>query len=425
VIAVAQAISADGGNVMIDRRRQTPSRTTGTLFFSVGEPSGDLHAANLIRALRHDMPGVNFAGLGGPRMRAAGCDVVCDLTQLAVMWVGRVLAQLPRFRRILRQVDRQFEESPPSAVVLIDYPGFNWHVARRAKAHGIPVIYYGVPQLWAWAPWRVRKMRRLVDHALCKLPFEQSWFRARGVRAEYVGHPYFDELTNRPLDLDFMKNWHDPGRPLITLLPGSRRQEVQAHAPWLIDTMSIIRQGRPACRFAFACFNDDQAELIRGMMWQPDIAADVFSKRTPELIELATCTIACSGSVSLELLYHRKPSVIVYRVGAMGFLLQDMLRTARYITLGNLLAADSIKRRPFGRLANDEQDRLPFPEYVATRNCSRQLASHVNRWLDHPRMLQQKSRQLDELCRKFVQTGASERAASRIREILEAGPAPS
>ena len=136
------------------------------LFFSVGEPSGDLHGANLVRELRQQDPRIRCVGYGGPRMRQAGCEVHADLTELAVMWFLRAILNLHRFWGLLVQADRYFRHQKPDAVILIDYPGFNWWIARRAKAHGIPVFYYGAPQMWAWASWRIRKMRRLVDLSL-------------------------------------------------------------------------------------------------------------------------------------------------------------------------------------------------------------------------------------------------------------------
>ena len=132
-----------------------------TIFFSAGEPSGDLHGANLIRQLQAAMPGIRAVGYGGPKMAEAGCRLHADLTALAVMWFARVLVNLHKFWDLASRADRYFRHHRPDAVVLIDYPGFNWWIARRAKAHGIPVFYYTPPQIWAWAQWRVKKMRRL------------------------------------------------------------------------------------------------------------------------------------------------------------------------------------------------------------------------------------------------------------------------
>ena len=175
------------------------------IFFSVGEPSGDLHGANLIRELSRRRNDFEFVGYGGPRMAAAGCQLHEDLTKLAVMWFVRVLLNLHRFWGLASRADRYFRHERPDAVVLIDYPGFNWWIARRAKAHGIPVFYYGTPQIWAWAGWRIKKMRRFVDHVLCKLPFEEAWYRERGCHATYVGHPYFDQLRGETLDASFIE----------------------------------------------------------------------------------------------------------------------------------------------------------------------------------------------------------------------------
>src|SRR5206468_10273114 len=174
-------------------------RRTMRIFFSAGEPSGDVHGANLIGALRRLRPEVECEGFGGERMEAAGCRLHYPLTRLAVMWFLRALTNAPTFLDLLSRADRHFAKDPPDAVVLIDYPGFNWWVARRAHFHGIPVFYFVPPQLWAWAGWRVKKMRRFVDHVLCSLPFEETWYHERNVPADYVGHPFFDELPRQEL----------------------------------------------------------------------------------------------------------------------------------------------------------------------------------------------------------------------------------
>ena len=245
------------------------------IFFSVGEPSGDLHGANLIRALQRRLPDAEFTGFGGPKMRDAGCSLLCDLTELAVMWVADVLKNIRRFRGLLREAERSFQDQRPDLVVLIDYPGFNWHVAKRAKALGIPVVYYGTPQLWAWAPWRVRKMRCFVDHALCKLPFEEKWFRDRGCNATFVGHPYFDELQSRRLDGQLVDRLKAESRPLVTLLPGSRDSEVRNNLPSLLRSAEVVARRVPETRFLVASFKEEQAQLARQMVEQHSVNAEV------------------------------------------------------------------------------------------------------------------------------------------------------
>ncbi len=165
------------------------------IFFSVGEPSGDQHAAHLIEELRWRDPNIESCGFGGPEMRNAGCDVHFQMTDLAVMGVLRAIPLISKFYKLAKQAETFFKEDRPDAVVLVDFPGFNWHIAKRAKKAGIPVFYYLPPQLWAWGSWRIRRVRKYVDHVLCALPFEQEWYAARGINSRYVGHPFFDEVA--------------------------------------------------------------------------------------------------------------------------------------------------------------------------------------------------------------------------------------
>src|SRR5262245_53000269 len=236
------------------------------IFISAGEPSGDLHGANLIRELRARHPGVECVGFGGERMAAAGGKLLYPLCQLAVMWFARVLANAPRFLELISRADRYFRRERPDAVVLIDYPGFNWWVARRARFHGIPVFYFVPPQLWGWAGWRVKKMRRFVDHVLCTLPFEKAWYQARGVEAHYVGHPYFDELPRQQFDRTFVAEQQARPGKVIGLLPGSRTQEVERNLSTLVRAAARIRAARPDTRFLVACFKPSQARYVRAYL---------------------------------------------------------------------------------------------------------------------------------------------------------------
>ncbi len=386
------------------------------VFISAGEPSGDLHGSNLVKALQAN--GVKCFGFGGAKMREAGCQIYQDLTPFAVMFL-QALKFIPQMWRYYRQADRIFSTGQIDAVVLIDFPGFNWWVAKAAKRHGVPVFYYGVPQMWGWLPWRVRKLRRLVDHVLCKLPFEVPWFAARGVSAHYVGHPYFDELAQRSLDPEFMQEYRDAGNPLVTLLPGSRNQEVSSNIDWLLETAIRIRRQIPTACFAVACYNPAQAAQVRHLVSEHRLEIDVFVNRTPELIELATVCVACSGSVSLELMYHQKPSVIVYRLKRIQAIGKWLLMTCRFITLVNLLATDDISRSAAKKDESTSGDpNVPFPEFPWCANPSVEMAAIISRWLQEPAELERRERQLAELKEKYAQPGATDRAAQYILEQL-------
>ena len=392
------------------------------VFFSVGEPSGDLHGANLIRALRKKNSNWEFVGYGGPRMAAAGCHLHADLTQLAVMWILRVLLNIRTFLSLLKRAEEYFQTERPDLVVLIDYPGFNWWIARKAKAKGIPVVYYGTPQLWAWAGWRVSKMRRFVDHALCKLPFEERWFRDRGCNATFVGHPYFDELNSRQLDQEFLERVQEPDKKLVTILPGSRDQEIKSNLPSFIRAAERIHRQVPESRFAVAVYKKSQLERVVEIVRQSKVAIDVYVNRTPELIHAAHCCLACSGSVSLELLYHTKPSAILYQISRFGYLIQWIFRKVRYITLVNLLTADD----PFAeRTAGIYDPRDPrdkhvlMPEYLTYGDRSGELADHAVIWLNDEVVYSQVQEDLDSLRQLVAQGGASERASEYISSLMQ------
>ena len=391
------------------------------IFFSVGEPSGDLHAANLIRALRERCPHIDCVGYGGPKMQEAGCRLHVDLTALAVMWFLRVLLNLHKFVALLNRADRYFQRERPDAVVLVDYPGFNWWIARRAKRHGIPVFYYAPPQIWAWGRWRVKKMRRFVDHVLCSLPFEETWFRERGCRATFVGHPYFDEVRSRQLDERFIEQMQDRPGPLVTILPGSRTQEVTSNLRWFLKAAESVQSRIRNVRFAVAAFKPHQAEYARRLVAESGLPIEVFVGRTPELIHLAECCMACSGSVSLELLYHKKPTVILYWITHFAYWVQGFFRKVRYITLVNLLNAREVfspRITPYDP-KEPGAERVLFPEYLTWEDKSAQIAGHITRWLVDENRREGLVAELAKLKARVARGGASRTAADYILKELE------
>jgi lipid-A-disaccharide synthase len=392
------------------------------IFFSVGEPSGDLHGANLVRALLARRADVTCVGYGGPKMAAAGVQLHADLTKLAVMWFARVLVKLHKFWALYRRAKDYFRDERPDAVVLIDYPGFNWWIARAAKAHGIPVFYYGTPQIWAWASWRVQKMRRLVDHVLCKLPFEPAWFAARGVQATYVGHPYFDELAReaevrgRRSEVGSQWTGNRGQRRLVTILPGSRMQEVTANLPMMLRAARRVQEVCPDVEFAVASFHARQAEVAEELVGKSGVRANVCVGQTGELIETAACAMAVSGSVSLELLYHTTPAVVVYKVGRAAFFLQQFFRRVRYITLANLVAVENPFALPPGTYdaANPIDAAAPLPEYLTCKDVSERIASHLVSWISDDLARENVRQQLNAARTKVAMAGASARAAEYI-----------
>ena len=371
------------------------------LFISAGEPSGDLHGANLIHALRQREPCLEIHGFGGERMGSAGCRIVYPLCDMALVALFRVLVNVPKFWRILGMADRIFREQRPDAVVLIDFPGFNWWVARRARAYGIPVLYFVPPQIWGWLSYRVHKLRRLTDRVLCTLPFEEEWYRQRNVVAEYIGHPYFDELREQHLDNAFVSAQRARPGVVIGLLPGSRNQELHYNLSSLIRAAALIHARRPDARFLVACFRKRHRLQVEERLSGLGLPIEAHCGRTPEIIHLAHSCLAVSGSVSLELLYRGKPSAILYRHNWTGITLAHLLKRVPYITLVNLLA-----------------DKELFPEYFGTGCPAEALAGHVLHWLNDRAAYEALCGELAVLRERVAAPGACERAAEAVLTMI-------
>ncbi len=397
------------------------------VFLSAGEPSGDHHAALLVRALKARRPDVECVGLGGPCMVAEGCTLVADLTQLAVMWFLRVILNIHRFVDLARRAERSFLDARPDVCVLVDFPGFHWWLAWRAKRHGIPVVFYCPPQIWAWASWRITKMRRLVDHVLSALPFEHDWFTAQGVRSTYVGHPFFDELE------DAVPRRRDDTAPLVLLLPGSRGQEIEGNLASILRAAALVKARVPAARFAVGALHERHANRIRHMLALQqqalgglDVAVEAACTRS--LITEAACAIAVSGSVSLELLASRVPTVIVYRISGLAYVVQSWYRRARFITLVNLLAC----REPIGPVrptllppvAVEAADpEAVYPEYLAVQDPASAAAAHVVAWLTDPVAREHAIGRIEAVAARVATGGSAARAADAVLAIASGGRA--
>ena len=410
------------------------------IFFSVGEPSGDLHGSNLISRLKTVDPSIDCVGFGGPKMKAAGLDQHYDLTQHAVMMLSEIIKKLRFFFSLVDRAEEYFVANEVDAVVMIDYPGFNWHIAKRAKKLGIPVFYYGVPQIWAWAPWRVRKARRLIDHVLCKLPFEKKWFEDRGVSATYVGHPFFDQLTSQEYDQQFLDSFAETNNgtviessnrsndaavqtqqgQMLLLLPGSRSKEVRDNLPMMLRSAELCQRENPELRVVIGCFNQKHHDFASQLLSEFELNYELYVDRTPELMKLADVCIACSGSVSLELMFHRLPTVIVYKVSKFIRCMEKLLIRARYITLVNLFESKKLSRDGIRTYDPDAKGAvpLPMPEYLTSSDRSPQIAARIEKLLYDKAERETTIAHLDRLAKQYAKPGASERAANYIAECL-------
>ena len=400
--------------------------TQRRIFFSAGEPSGDLHAAELIEAIKSKTNAVDCVGFGGPKMQEVGCELLHDMTSLAVMWIARALWNIRKFLAMVDEADAYFAANKVDVVVLVDFPGFNWWIARKAKKRGIPVVYFMPPQIWSWATWRIKKMKRLVDYVFCSLPFERRWFEARGCNVVYIGHPFFEEVRNRMPDMNFIdkiRSTIPENGKIVTLLPGSRNQEVHGNFDDFLSTVLKVRAEMPNVKFVVAGFRDAHKEWMENRLKERNISdISIYVAKTPELIRVADCCLAVSGSVSLELLADNKPSIIYYKISRSALFVQRFFRRSRYITLTNLLAVDredeirnekgsaqSIFYTEFPipkELSAADRAKALFPEFLTDRDKSDEVAKIILDWLNDPKQLESRRKELVTLL-NFVDSGES------------------
>jgi lipid-A-disaccharide synthase len=307
-----------------------------TFFFVAGEASGDLHGARLLRALKEISPEAQFLGHGGDRMAQEGMEIKEHVNSLAIMGFAEVIKHLPYFRRLMRSTVALLEENRPDRVILIDYPGFNLRLAKKIHPLGIPITYFILPQVWAWKEKRVHLLRDYVDQALCIFPFEEQWFRERGVEAMFVGHP-FAEYEPPIMDRDTFYQSHglELTKPLIALFPGSRQQEVDRHWPIFLRAVTRLRN------------NGDDLQIIVGkaphVMLTPLPATIHVEQDTPRLaLQHATTALLASGTATLEAAVFDTPLVACYRLNPLSWFLVKHMAKVPYASMVNLIADEQV-----------------------------------------------------------------------------------
>ena len=381
-----------------------------------GEPSGDAHAASLVRALHEAAPDVQleFFGSTGRLMREAGVETVVDSDNLAIMGILEVARVFPRFLRAFRQLKQVAIERRPDAVILVDWPEFNLRLARALHRRGLRIIYYISPQVWAWRSYRVRSLRRDIDLLLSILPFEKDWYAARGMNeVEFVGHPLAGEVHARVDRAEFFRQMKlDPRLPVISLLPGSRRKEVERILPPMLEAAALISARRPEVQFVVAVApsrtSDEVRDIVRAQRATPmplPSCLHIISGQSREALAAADVAAVASGTATLEAALLGTPMVIVYKESTINWHTLGSLITSEHYGLVNLIADDRIVTELMQNELNGEK-----------------LAAELLALLDEDRNAAMRTR-LHEVAEKLGEGGASRRAAEAILEAL--GPAGS
>ena len=384
-----------------------------SILLSAGEASGDLHGATLCRALRELHPGVRLIGMVGPRMAAAGMELVADVSGHAVVGTSEALGRIPRLYRAYRLLKARLIEERPRALVVIDFPEFNLRLARIARRAGVPVVYFIPPQLWAWRRGRIRQMARRVKRVLAVLPFEEQLYQDAGVPVDFVGHPLLDVL---PLDLDRAEARRrldvDPGESLIGLLPGSRREEVERLLPPMLVAAKRLSAAGVARRFALGLAPTvDGAtvrRLIKAAVDEGGPRVDVFEQRTYEVMAAADVVLISSGTATLEAALLGAPMVVCYRVSRVTEAVVRLLVKVRWCSLPNLIA-----------------NRGVVPEVLQDDLTGHRLAAEALRLIEDPAAAGAQRAAFEQVRAQLGAPGVARRAAQAVIETARLGvPVP-
>lgn len=315
------------------------SRERLRVFVACAEPSGEIHAVNLVHALldrarQLGLPEPEFRGLGGPRLAALGVKTLADPVTNSTMGL-RVLGALPFYLRLLRDSAAVFGEERPQIVIGVDSPALHVPLFRLAKRSGIPAVHFVTPQYWGWGPWRTSKYRRAVDLGLSILPFESEWFQNRGVLSKHIGHPLLDELRDVP------NSERAPARERLVLLAGSRGSVLGRNLSWILNLAAKFLERHPSAEVVLAQGRSEWAEQMRGELEAADPRIRLEIGDLHGSLRGARAAVSVSGTILLDLLHHRLPTVVVYRLGSrFEAWLATRILSVPYFAVINLLTGE-------------------------------------------------------------------------------------
>ncbi len=300
-------------------------------YLVAGEASGDLHGANLMKALKKEDSAASFRYFGGDKMQAEGGELVKHYADMAFMGFTEVLLNLTTIFKNLKACKKDILAYQPDALILIDFPGFNLKIADFAKENGIKVCYYISPKVWAWNQKRVLRIKRVVDQLFCILPFEVEFYASWGMKVHYVGNPLLDEIAQFNIAPDFRSKEGLGDQPIIALLPGSRKQEIER----LLPVMLSVVENFSDYQFVIAAAPTFNADYYHQFMGNKLIKL-VFAQ-TYDLLAVANSAIVASGTATLETALFKVPQVVVYKGGTISIAIARLLVKIKFISLVNLI----------------------------------------------------------------------------------------
>ncbi|MDH3360352.1 MAG: lipid-A-disaccharide synthase, partial [Desulfobulbaceae bacterium] len=369
-----------------------------------GEASGDLHGANLAKALKRISPEASLCGMGGTAMTEAGVEILYDAARMAVVGIIEVISHFSDIRAARQTLYAELRNNPPDLLILIDYPGFNLMMAAYAKKLGIPIFYYISPQVWAWHASRIKKIKKLVNRMAVILPFEQGFYQKRGMKVDFVGHPLLDSVNHKVPRAEFLAKQDIPAdATVVGLLPGSRKKEISSLLPVYLEAARLLAEDHDEIVFLLPLAPSlCRADLDENGLADCDLPIKVIDGGDRyDLMAACNAVIATSGTVTMELAILGIPMIVTYCTSPITAWLARKLVEVKYVSLVNLVA-----------------DREVVPEVLQEEVTAKNLANQLAPLLYAPKVIETMRKGMAEVCELLGGPGASERAAKIAMEII-------
>jgi lipid-A-disaccharide synthase len=360
----------------------------------VGEASGDLHGAHLVRAMREKDPALEISAVAGEGLKREGVNVVFDVARIAGMGFSELAGNLTNLWRAYSLLKRILREERPGLLILIDFPDFNMRLARVAKDLNVPVLYYITPQVWAWRKRRIAKIARSVDRVAVVFPFEAPLYERAGVRADFVGHPLLDVAhVTRSREETLRRLGLDPSRRTITLLPGSRRREVEFHLTPMLEAAAILGREMPL-QFVLVRASTVDRALLQASLSRAGAGVSLSDGDTYNVVHASDLVWTASGTATLETALMLKPMIIVYRLARLTYALARLLVRVNFIGMPNIIAGEKV-----------------VPELIQGEMAAERIVAESKTILNDARLRERMIAKLTEVRDKLGSPGAAERVA--------------
>lgn len=313
------------------------------IMISAGEASGDLHGASLTKAIKEICPNATVFGMGGSKMKEAGVEIVHDINELAAMGIVEVARSIPQLLRLRKFLAEVMEQKRPDVLVIIDYPGFNMKLAKVAKEKAIPVVSYISPKVWAHGRGRAKELAKLVEHVVVIFPFEAEIYREVDANVTFIGNPLID-IVKPTFHKDEAYRFFcaDPEKPIVLLMPGSRQHEIRELLPIMMSSAEMLAEQIPESQFYLLLAPTIDQETIDSILKAYSVSVKTVSKHAYDLMYISNIAIAASGTATLETSIMEVPTILIYKLNTITYLIAKLIVDVPYVGLTNIIANRSI-----------------------------------------------------------------------------------